>query len=63
MWIHGRRAAEPVVRQMRELFELTEAADDVETGDILIRRIQYHAKQAWMLRCYLQRVDDTAKAA
>jgi len=45
------------------LFKLTEEADDVETGDILIRRMQYRAKQAWMLRSYLHRVDDTAKAA
>jgi hypothetical protein len=51
-----------VVRRMGELFKLTET-DDAETGDILIRRMQYHAKQAWMLRSYLHRVDDTAKAA
>lgn len=54
---------ENVVRRMRELFELTEEAGDVETGDILIRRMQYHAKQAWMLRSYLHRVEDGAKAA
>jgi DNA-binding ferritin-like protein len=53
---------EHVVRRMGELFKLTET-DDAETGDILIRRMQYHAKQAWMLRSYLHRVDDTAKAA
>jgi hypothetical protein len=28
-----------------------------------IRRMQYHAKQAWMLRSFLHRVEDTAKAA
>jgi starvation-inducible DNA-binding protein len=54
---------EHVVRRMRELFELSEEAGDVETGDILIRRMQYHAKQAWMLRSYLHRVEDGAKAA
>ncbi|HEY3916597.1 MAG TPA: DNA starvation/stationary phase protection protein [Stellaceae bacterium] len=54
---------EHVIRRMREVFEVTEQAGDVETGDILIRRMQYHAKQAWMLRSYLQRVDDKAKAA
>jgi DNA-binding ferritin-like protein len=48
---------------MRELFNPTEEAGDVETGDILIRRMQYHAKRAWMLRSYLHRVEDTAKAA
>lgn len=40
-----------------------EQARDVETNDILIRRLQYHAKQAWMLRGYLQRHDNKAKAA
>lgn len=54
---------EHVVRRMREVFEITEEAGDVETGDILIRRMQYHAKQAWMLRSYLQRVEGSAKAA
>jgi hypothetical protein len=54
---------EHVVRRVRELFKLTEETDDAETGDILIRRMQYHAKQAWMLRSYLHRVDDMAKAA
>ena len=53
---------EHVVRRMRELFKLAEEADDVETGDILVRRMQYHAKQAWMLRSSLQRVAETAKA-
>jgi DNA-binding ferritin-like protein len=42
---------------MREVFEMTEHAGDAETGDILIRRMQYHGKQAWMLRSYLQKVD------
>jgi starvation-inducible DNA-binding protein len=54
---------EHVIRRMRDVYEVTEHAGDVETGDILIRRMQYHAKQAWMLRSYLQRVDDKAKAA
>jgi DNA-binding ferritin-like protein len=50
------------VCRSRELFELTEEAGAVETGDILIRWIRYHAKQAWMLRSYPHRVEDTAKA-
>jgi starvation-inducible DNA-binding protein len=54
---------EHVIRRMREVFAITEEAGDVETGDILIRRMQYHAKQAWMLRSYLQHVDESAKAA
>ncbi|HWE71790.1 MAG TPA: hypothetical protein VG328_01410 [Stellaceae bacterium] len=48
---------------MRGLSKLTEEAGDVETGDILIRRMQYHAKKAWMLRGYLHGVEDTTKAA
>jgi starvation-inducible DNA-binding protein len=63
MIAQGAADNEYVVRRMRELFELSEAAGDVETGDILIRRMQYHAKQAWMLRSYLHRVEDGAKAA
>lgn len=54
---------EHVVRRMRAVFDITEEAGDVETGDILIRRMQYHAKQAWMLRSYLQRPEGSAKAA
>ena len=54
---------EHVVRRMREVYEITDDAGDVETGDILIRRMQYHAKQAWMLRSYLQGVEGPAKAA
>jgi starvation-inducible DNA-binding protein len=44
---------EHVVRRMRKVLEISEDVGDSETGDILIRRMQYHAKQAWMLRSYL----------
>ena len=43
-----------VVRRMREVLELTESVGDSETGDMMIRRMQTHAKQAWMLRSYLK---------
>jgi|SRR5580704_7387192 starvation-inducible DNA-binding protein len=43
-----------VVRRMREVLELTESVGDSETGDMMIRRMQIHAKQAWMLRSHLQ---------
>lgn len=43
-----------VIRRMREVLELTEKVGDAETGDMMIRRMQIHAKQAWMLRSYLQ---------
>jgi hypothetical protein len=55
--------SEHVVHRMHKLFKLTEEAGDAETGDILIRRMQYHAGQAWMLRSYLHCVEDTAKTA
>jgi starvation-inducible DNA-binding protein len=55
--------AKPAVRRTRGVFELAAQACAVETGDILIRRMQYHADQAWMLRGYLQRVEGKAKAA
>jgi starvation-inducible DNA-binding protein len=45
---------ELVVRRMREVYEITNEVDDVETGDMMIRRMQVHAKHAWMLRSYLQ---------
>jgi DNA-binding ferritin-like protein len=54
---------EHVSRRTHELFKTSEEAGDVETGDILIRRMQYHAKQAWRLRSYLHRVEDTSRAA
>ena len=43
-------------------FKLTAQAS-AETDDILIRRMRYHAGQAWMPRSYLPRVEDKAKAA
>lgn len=54
---------EHVIRRMHGAFEMTDHADDVETGDIFIRCMQYHAKQAWMLRSYLQKVGGGKKAA
>lgn len=45
---------EHVVRRMRAVYAITDEAGDVETGDMLIRRMQIHAKQAWMLRSYLR---------
>lgn len=44
-------------------FELTAQATAVERGDILIRRMQYHAGLAWMPRSDLPRVEEKSKAA
>jgi starvation-inducible DNA-binding protein len=45
---------ETVVRRLREANELCEEAGDVDTGDILVGRMQVHAKAAWMLRAQLE---------
>lgn len=45
---------ELVVRRMRRALEVADAMDDAETGDILIRRMQVHGKNAWMLRSHIQ---------
>ncbi|MGH9560052.1 MAG: Dps family protein [Terracidiphilus sp.] len=45
---------EHVVRRMREVLETSDSVGDQESSDIMIARMRYHAKQAWMLRSYLQ---------
>jgi starvation-inducible DNA-binding protein len=45
---------EHVIRRLREVREAAEAIGDAETGDMMIRRMQIHAKQAWMLRSHLE---------
>jgi starvation-inducible DNA-binding protein len=43
-----------VIRRMREVLDLANSIGDAETADMMIRRMQIHAKQAWMLRSYLE---------
>ena len=45
---------ELIVRRMRNALAVSDAMDDAETGDILIRRMQVHGKNAWMLRSHIQ---------
>jgi len=45
---------EAVVRSVREVFPVAEAARDQSTLDLLTRRMQIHEKTAWMLRSLLQ---------
>lgn len=45
---------ELVVRRMRHALDVADSVDDAETGDILIRRMQVHGKNAWMLRSHIQ---------
>ncbi len=45
---------ELVVRSAREVKDLAESVGDVETGDLMIERMQVHEKAAWMLRVQLQ---------
>lgn len=45
---------EAMVRLARKAKDLAEKAGDSETGDMLIERMQEHAKAAWMLRAQLE---------
>lgn len=45
---------EAVVRTAREVFPVTEQANDEPTADLLTSRMQIHEKTAWMLRSFLQ---------
>ncbi len=45
---------ELVVRRMRHALDVADSMDDAETGDILIKRMQVHGKNAWMLRSHIQ---------
>jgi starvation-inducible DNA-binding protein len=45
---------EALVRHARKVKDLAESVGDVETGDMMIERMQVHAKAAWMLRAQLE---------
>src|SRR5262245_3004046 len=45
---------ETVTKRLRAANEVCEEAGDVDTGDILVGRMQVHAKAAWMLRAQLE---------
>jgi starvation-inducible DNA-binding protein len=45
---------ETVVRTAREIFPLTEEANDEPSADLLTQRLQIHEKTAWMLRSLLE---------
>ena len=45
---------ETIVRAAREVKDLAEGVGDVETGDMMIERMQVHEKAAWMLRAQLE---------
>ncbi|WP_144142333.1 Dps family protein [Paraburkholderia sp. BCC1884] len=45
---------EAVVRTAREIFPLTDAANDEPTADLLTQRMRTHEKTAWMLRSMLE---------
>lgn len=44
---------EAVTRTAREVCEIADEADDEATEDVLIQRMRYHEKAAWMLRSML----------
>ena len=43
-----------LTRRAREANEVCDQAGDVETGDMMVERMQVHAKTAWMLRAQLE---------
>ncbi len=45
-----RESHETIVRTLRQVVPLAEEARDFSTEDLLIQRMQYHEKTAWMLR-------------
>lgn len=45
---------ETVIRTAREIFPLTDAANDEPSADLLTQRLQVHEKTAWMLRSLLE---------
>jgi starvation-inducible DNA-binding protein len=45
---------ETVIRTAREIFPLTDAANDEPSADLLTQRLQIHEKTAWMLRSLLE---------
>lgn len=45
---------ETVVRTAREIFPLTDEANDEPSADLLTQRMQIHEKTAWMLRSLLE---------
>ncbi|RJF67393.1 Dps family protein [Rhodopseudomonas palustris] len=47
-------AQEATARTARELFPLTDAANDQPTADLLTQRLDVHEKTAWMLRSLLE---------
>ena len=47
-------AQEATARTAREIFPLTEDANDQPTADLLTQRLNVHEKMAWMLRSLLE---------
>jgi len=43
-----------LVEQGHHLIKVCDAANDQGTSDLLIERIRFHAKQAWLLRSHLE---------
>ena len=51
---HLVQAQEATAKTARNLFNLTDKANDQPTADLLTQRINVHEKTAWMLRSILQ---------
>jgi starvation-inducible DNA-binding protein len=45
---------EHLVGENGELIEISDAAQDQGTSDLLIERLRFHSKQAWLLRSHFE---------
>jgi starvation-inducible DNA-binding protein len=45
---------ELVVRRLKETYETADARKDLSTGDLMVQRMNIHAKAAWMLRSHIE---------
>lgn len=45
---------ELLVRRLKETYDTADARKDVSTGDLMVGRMNIHAKTAWMLRSHIE---------
>lgn len=45
---------ELLVRRLKETYDIADARKDVSTGDLMVVRMNIHAKTAWMLRSHIE---------
>lgn len=45
---------ELIVRRLKEVHDVAESNQDVTTMDLMVKRMEVHAKAAWMLRSHIE---------